>query len=193
MLTSVIMAYGEWKLGFNDPTTAGWMATSIYIFTALLCLAYARCAEPVRGHRVFWWSLAVGLLVMGINKQLDLHVLLEDIGRELAKRHGLYFQRRNIQMSFVTALATASLIILVFIGWMNRGISLQRWLAFCGIVLLVAFIIARAASMHYVFKILKLKPPESWLLNILQWCGIICIGLAALAGIVNHLRKRTML
>jgi len=191
MLTFVITVYGRWKLGFNDPTIAGWMATAIYIFTALLCLAYARCAEPLRGHRVFWWSLAAGLLVMGINKQLDLHVLLEAVGRELAKRCGWYSQRRTIQTWLVTGLATASFVILVFIGWIVRGISLQRWLAFCGIVLLVAFIIARAASINHVFETLKLKLPQSWLLNVLQWCGIICIALSALTGIVNH-RKRNM-
>jgi len=191
MLTFVITLYGRWKLGFNDPTIAGWMATAIYIFTALLCLAYARCAEPSRVHRVFWWSLAAGLLVMGINKQLDLHVLLEAVGKELAKTHGWYTQRRRIQLWFVTGTATAGLIIMVFIGWIVRGISRQRCLAFCGIVLLMAFIIARAASMHHVFEILKLKLPGLWLLNVLQWGGIICIGLSALTGIINH-RKRTM-
>lgn len=191
MLIFVISVYGRWKLGVNDPAIGGWVATAIYLVTALLCWTYARCEEPLKGHRVFWWSLAAGLLVMGINKQLDLHVLLEAIGRELAKKYGWYSQRRTIEMWFVMGLAMAGVTLLGIIGWIVRGLSRQRWLAFYGIVLLTAFIIVRAASIHHVFEMLKLKLPESWLLGILQWSGIICIGLSAFVGIINH-RKRSI-
>jgi hypothetical protein len=184
-----MIVYGRWKLGFNDPAIAGWITTAVYIVTAFLCLTYARCAETSRGHRVFWMGLALGLFVRGINKQLDLHVLLESVGRGISKRYGWYLQRRTIQMWFVTGLAAVGLIFLIIIGLKTYGVSHLRLLAFCGIVLLAAFIIARAASMHHVFEMLKMKLPESWLFGILQWSGIICIGLSASIGIVNH-RKR---
>jgi hypothetical protein len=185
-LTFLIIVYGRWKLGFNDPTITGWITTTVYILIALLCLAYARCEEPLRGHRVFWWSLAVGLFVIGLNKQLDLHVLLETVCRVIVKRCGWYPQHRIIQLCLVASLATASLTLLIAIGLTACGISRLRWLAFCGILLLVAFIVMQAASMYHAFEMLKLKLPPPWLLGIIQDCGITCIGLSALSGIINH-------
>lgn len=189
MLVLGVTAYGRWKLGVGDPTITGWLTAAAFIGTAFLCCAYALCQEPLRGHRVFWWTLAVALFVLGINKQLDLHVLLEAVGRETAKQHGWYSQRRSIQMCFVMGLTTIGLASAACIAWALRGLWRQRWLPFCGIVLLVAFIIARAASIHHVFEILKLRLPEFWLLSILQAGAIACIALSAALGIVNC-RKR---
>jgi hypothetical protein len=83
MLVLGVTVYGRWKLGIGDPTITGWLTAAGFIATALLYCAYALCQEPLRGHRVFWFSLAVALFVLGINKQLDLHVLLEAVGRSV--------------------------------------------------------------------------------------------------------------
>ncbi|MHC4462713.1 MAG: hypothetical protein ACYS6W_07715 [Planctomycetota bacterium] len=190
MLTLGITVYGRWKLGVGDPTIVGWLITVAFIATAVLCWVYARCPESLEGHRVFWGSLAVALLVLGINKQLDLHVLLEAICREVAKTHGWYSQRRTIQMLFVMGLATVSLAFVTFTGWAMRHIWRRRWLAFCGIILLVAFIIVRAASINHVFEMLKLEPAGIWLCSILELGGITCIGVSAVVGIVNHRKRR---
>lgn len=189
ILTLGVTVYGRWRLAIDDSTVTGWLMTGAFIATVLLCCLYARCAESHRGHRVFWWSLAVGLLVLGINKQLDLHVLIEAVAIELAKRHGWYSQRRAIQMWFVTGLATISLALAVFTGWAMRGVWRQRWLPFCGIVIMLAFILARAASINHVCEILNLEPPAPWLLGVFQAAGIACIGVSALAGIINCRRQ----
>jgi len=180
-----IAVYGRWKLGIGDPTVTGWLTTAVFIATALLCCVYARCPEPLKGHRVFWWSLGVGLLVLGINKQLDLHVLLEAVGKEVARRTGWYSYRRIIQMWFMVGLATVSSAFIAFIAWAVHGVWRQRWLAFCGIVLLVAFIVVRAGSIHHVCEMLKLQPPGFWSLSALQGGGIACIAVSAVLGIAN--------
>ena len=190
ILTLGVTVYGRWRLAIDDSTVTGWLLAGAFIATALLCSLYARCAESHRGHRVFWWSLAVGLLVLGINKQLDLHVLIEAVAREVAKRHGWYSQRRAIQMWFVTGLATISLALAVFTGWAMRGVWRQRWLPFCGIVIMLAFILVRTASINHVCEMLNLEPPGSWLLSVFQGVGIACIGVSALAGIV-HCRRQS--
>ena len=184
-----IVVYGRWKLGIDDPTIVGWLTTAAFIATALLCCVYARCPEPLKGHRVFWWSLAVGLLLLGVNKQLDLHVLLEAVGREIAKRHGWYAQRRIIQMLFLAGLTTVSLVLAVFTAWALRGVWRQRRVAFCGIMFLAAFIVLRAGSIHHGWEMLKLKPPAFWLLNALQGGGILCIAVSATVGIVGYRRR----
>lgn len=189
MLVVGVTVYDRWKLGIGDPTITGWLTAAAFIATALLCCAYALCQEPLGGHRVFWFSLAVALFALGINKQLDLHVLLEAVGREIAKRHGWYSQRRSIQIFFVMGLATIGLASAAWIGWTLRRLWRQRWLPFCGIVLLVAFVTARAASIHHVFEIFNLDAPGSCLLSILQGGAIACIAVSAVVGIVNY-RKR---
>ncbi len=100
LLTFGITIYDRWKLGIGEPTIAEWLTTAAFITTAILCWGYARCPESFRKHRLFWGSLAVALLILGINKQLDLHTLLETVGREVAKTYGWYSQRRTIQIFF---------------------------------------------------------------------------------------------
>lgn len=181
---------GTWKLGIGDPTIRGWVTTAAFITAALLCLAYAYFPEPHRGHRMFWTTLGLALLVFGINKQLDFQWLLHEVAKDVSKKQGWYSQRRTVEMLFVFGLVMVSLLLLTFIWWAVHHAWQQRWLAFCGIVLLVAFIIVRAVRIHEVYEMLKLEPPGLWLRTMLECGGASCIGVAALLGIANY-RKKT--
>ena len=55
------------------------------------------------GSPVFWLTLALLLLFLGINKQLDLQTLLNDIGRRKARAEGWYGNRRYYQTMFIAA------------------------------------------------------------------------------------------
>ena len=54
---------------------------------------------------MLWFGLSILLLVLGINKQLDLQTLLTALGREIAQENGLYESRREIQLIFVILFA----------------------------------------------------------------------------------------
>ena len=48
-----------------------------------------------------WNALAVGLLLLGINKQLDLQTALTELGKILAARQGWYEHRQRVQIDFI--------------------------------------------------------------------------------------------
>jgi hypothetical protein len=190
-----VIVNGHWRPGIGDPTFMGWLTVAGYLIAAGLCGACAWRAERVspadqfRQHRVFWWGLAVFMLLMGINKQLDLQSWFTAVGKQLAQTQGWYSQRRTFQMWFTASIAISGLILLMWLGWIFRRLWRQHGLALFGIVFLVTFIIIRAASFHHVEEFLDWQPAGfrmNWVLEI----GVIaCIGTSALISILRRTRK----
>ena len=91
---------GDWHFGIGDPTPIGWFTVFAYLAATLACgrvwLADRRAVRRGSpGSPIFWMVLTVLLLLLGINKQLDLQTLLNDVGRRMAKAEGWYDVRRS--------------------------------------------------------------------------------------------------
>lgn len=194
MYLLAIIVKGHWRPGIGDPTVLGWVTTVAYLIAAGLCGAYALRARRMfptirfNRHCVFWWSLAVFMLLMGLNKQLDLQVLLLRVGKQLSKVQGWYAERRTVQKWFVMSAAFFGLIMMAWLGWTCRRVWRRYALAVFGIVLLAIFVLIRASSDHV--EILGWRPgrlPMYWILEI---GGIACIGASALKGL-RRCAKRT--
>lgn len=177
------MAGGILRIG--DPTFIGWLTVAAYMLAALLCAAFALRIDSIfspqqRGrHRLLWWSFAVSLLLLGINKQLDVQTALTRFGRGLAYTQGWYDTRRIVQVWFIAGVALLGLVLLIMLGWSVRRVLRQYWLTLCGFIFLVSFIVIRATSFHYVDKILSLQLAGFRLNWILELGGITCIALSA--------------
>ncbi len=186
-----IIVDGHWRLGIGDHNVIGWSTVAAYLIAAWLCGAYARRADRIspvvrfRWHRSFWWSLAAVMLLMGINKQLDLQNWLTAVGRQLARTQGWHDQRRTIQIWFVAGIASISLILLTWLGWAFRRDWRQHGLALFGIVSLVTFVMVRAASFHHVDEFLSWRPAGVKFRWMLEIGGIACVGTSALIGILR--------
>ena len=135
----------------GDPTFIGWFAVFAYFFTAVLCAYVAhrldRRMKTSQGRA--WWILALVLIALGTNKQLDLQGLLMELGRSFAGQHGLYEKRRVLQMIFLFLLAVLSLTTLFLWFWMNRAHWREHGFMLVGSVFLVTFVLVRAASFHH--------------------------------------------
>ena len=82
----------------GDGVALVWIATAAYLAAALLCLRAAfRARSGARPERLLWLAAGAVLLVLGINKQLDLQVALIEFWRETALAHGWYGARRTVQ------------------------------------------------------------------------------------------------
>ncbi len=170
---------GRWRPGIGDPTAIGWITVLAYVAAAILCaMCYAREPEYNR-HKRFWLFVTVLMVLLGINKQLDLQTWFTQTGRDMAFSEGWYGNRRVVQASFISALAIFGFVTQV---WLYRSLrdlgSEVRWAA-VGLIFLMVFVVVRAASFHHV-DILLFADIGGFRLNwILELTGISCIAAAA--------------
>ena len=144
-----------WRPGIGDPTFTGWLTVVFYLLAAGSSYATARLVSgtppgPYGREIVVWHALAVLFLLLGINKQLDLQSALTEIGRLLAHHQGWYDRRDVVQLAFVGGVALVSA--LAGLGGMVllRGVSLPTWIALLGAMIVLIFVVIRAASFHHV-------------------------------------------
>jgi hypothetical protein len=101
-------------------------------------------------ERRWWLALSAILLVLGINKQLDLQSLLTEVGRAAAKTEGWYGQRRQVQFAFVGIIAIACIGVMSSLFWSMRRRAPSLKLALFGLTATSSFVVVRAASFHHV-------------------------------------------
>jgi len=175
----------RWRPQIGDPSFMGWFTVAAYAAAAVLCfiaahrgLVAADAGETRRSRRI-WWSVAVLMAFLCINKQLDLQSLFTDVGRVLANREGWYGQRRTVQLWFVIAVAAAGILTFVIAARKIKSVLREGILLLLGLSWLLIFIIVRAASFHHVGVLLGselLGIRVNW---ILELSGIALIALSA--------------
>lgn len=175
------MPGGNWHLQFGDPDWFGWVVTAGYLAAALLCWRAGRVEASSLRHRdrLVWPLLAVALLALAINKQLDLQTLVTDMGRAWAREGGWYKQRRTFQREFIIALGIAAVAGVVGLRLMFRRSHRMIRVALTGFTLLVAFIVLRAASFHHFDVVLRAPVLGVKLRHLLEVAGIGLVGWAA--------------
>lgn len=152
--------------------------------------AMAFLGTPRRSNaRKVWIAITTGMVLLAINKQLDLQSLVTDIFRTFSKMYGWYDQRRGVQAIFIVMIVACSAIgatILVI----NVRQSFDRYgLLLAGAFLLIAFVIIRAASFHHIDQILKVQIERVMLNWFLELSGIGLIVIASCNEII-HTRKK---
>lgn len=144
----------RWRPGLGDPTVAGWLTVAAYALAAVLawgaCLRTRRLVDLPRGSREIWAAVAVLMLMLCLNKQLDLQSLLTDIGRVIARREGWYANRHAAQVHFIEAIVIGAGLAALALGLLFRRFWTANPLLGVGLVLLVTFVAVRAISFHRV-------------------------------------------
>lgn len=186
----------QWQPHIGDPTLFGWLTVLAYLLAAVACAICAWRAEEIFGeehvwqHRLIWAAMALGLLFLGVNKQLDLQSWFTAVIKKNAWEYGLYDLGRRAQVFFILGMALVSFVIFVGIAWTFRHVWRQYWLLLLGLVFIARFVITRAAGFYGVslprlsqftggFRI-------TWMLEI---AGALVIGLAAYLNI-RRAKKR---
>ena len=175
---------GRWQPAIGDPTLMGWVTVVAYGAAALLAFKSASAlrrdsarSSSEGGLSRFWAMLALFLLLLGINKQLDLQTLFTQLARDLALAQGWYEERRRYQLTFIGAVVVAGVLGTIGLAFALRRIAARIWLALVGIGFLVSFVLVRAASFHHVDLLLRAGPVRlNW---VFELTGIGLIALAA--------------
>ncbi|TWI34522.1 hypothetical protein [Paracoccus sulfuroxidans] len=139
----------DWTPQIGDPEITGWLTVVSYLICFVLaCLVVAR--RPAKAAYGLWVVLAVLMLALAANKQLDLQTALTATGRCLAHAQGWYDNRQTVQVVFILGLLLA-----VSVALVTTLIALRRklrWngLALVGLGVLSAFVMVRAVGFHHV-------------------------------------------
>jgi hypothetical protein len=146
---------GRWHLGIGDPSVWGWFTVGVYLL-AVGCCYYQATAHKLPEQKLsdqsrkFWWLLGVFLLLLAINKQLDLQTWFTQTLKDMAISHGWYEQRRALQVAFVVGIGLTMLVCLLTLRITLVSLWRQYKLVWTGLFLLCTFILLRAASFHHI-------------------------------------------
>jgi hypothetical protein len=117
------------------------------------------------------------MLLMGFNKQLDLQLLVLQVGRQLSREQGWYAERDAVRKAIVLGFGFTGLVLAGWLGWTCRRVWQRYILAISGMALLVLFVLFRASGERLV--ILGYRPGKFSMYKVLEIGGILCVGISA--------------
>jgi hypothetical protein len=177
---------GRWSPGIGDPTLGGWLTVALYFVGAYACFRAVRGVAAGRERRV-WQVLTLGLLALGVNKQLDLQSAVTEVGRLLADSGGWYERRHEVQRYFIMAFGLLGFLASLVSLKLAREMPFATRVAVIGAITLVLFVVVRAASFHHFDLLIRAELYGLRMNWIFEIGGIVIVALAARA----RLSKRT--
>ncbi len=176
---------GGWRPTIGDPSFMGWFTVGSYFACAILYFIIAHASRKLdRGSFFLWCMITLLMVMLGINKQLDLQTLLTEMGRQVAKAQGWMDQRRIVQFWFIVVLGilimTAFLLFIVIM----RNLFRQHMLVFIGLFFLLSFIMIRATSFHHFDEMLGFNVYSVRMNWLLELTGIYSIVVAGVKEII---------
>ena len=183
MKTTLTCAFAQWSPGLGDNNLMGWLTVVVYLLAGLAAGRVARrltAVDPVTRRERRFWVIAAGLLLLlAINKQLDLQSLLTMVARCHAQLSGWYDVRRGVQEAFIYLVAAGAVVTMGLMTLLLRGILGRVWLAQVGLGFVCAFVVIRAASFHHVDVLLGSTAAGMKLNWLLELPGPILVALVA--------------
>jgi hypothetical protein len=171
---------GRWSPGIGDPTLGGWFTVVLYFVGTYACFRASRGVAAGDERRV-WQVLSLGLLALGVNKQLDLQSAVTEIGRLLAESGGWYENRHEVQRLFIAVVGLLGIAGSVVSLALSRKMPLPTRVAVVGAISLVLFVVVRAASFHHFDLFIRAELFGLRMNWIFEIGGITIVALAARA------------
>jgi hypothetical protein len=179
----------EWLSRSGDTTFWSWVITFLYAITMGFAVYYVvKIKGKESGDKRFLWiCISLFLIGMGINKQLDLQIVLTMAGSFIAEHQGWYEQRRLIQkiftIGFLIGISAAGGVILFRI----RRIIRQSIVELAGVAILVFFAVIRAGSINHLNKAIVFEQEKVSHIHGLEFLGLAVI----LFAVLFHLKKNS--
>jgi hypothetical protein len=150
----VSCAAEAWAPGFGDRDLYGYVMTVVHLVAAGLAVTVAvkgpfQSRSP-RAERWLWGIGATVLVVLAINKQLDLQSMLVTAARCVARGQGWYEARREYQTEIILGLVIAAAIIVPTLILLLRKAVFGNLAFVLSMSALVAFVLLRAISFHHL-------------------------------------------
>jgi hypothetical protein len=169
----------SWNPGWGDADFVGVGLTFLYATAALMTCYTALQVWTYgsqRSSRWLWLLAALYLILLALNKQLDLQTFLTQTGRCVARAEGWYAQRRGLQeeeaFAIIGVMGLAGLILTVMA---RRGNGLM----IAGLACLTTFVALRILSFHHIDTLLKTPLFGLGLARIIELSSLLLINYAA--------------
>lgn len=173
-----------WRPGIGDPSLMGWVTVAAYFFAAWFCAkaAWSEASSRSWRHAIRFWLILSGVLVLlGINKQLDLQTWFTLLGKRVAQSQGWYEHRRIVQAVFIIAIGWGAMLGLRWAWRLVGDRAAELWLPLTGLGVLLCFVVIRAASFHHVDQLLHVRLAGMKLNWVFELAGIAMVALGARA------------
>lgn len=167
----------DWSPGIGDPGPGGWLTVLAYLVCCALALRVWLRGGPGGG---FWGLIALFLLFLAVNKQLDLQSALTAAGRCLAKAQGWYANRRMVQAEFILGLLVLVVVCLLAGLWWQRRHLRRNGLALVGLAILAGFVMIRAVGFHHFDRLIGIRELGIPMNYLLENAGLLLIAVNAL-------------
>lgn len=169
----------DWQPRIGDPEVTGWLTVLVYLLAFALS-ALAAWRGRGRAGNAFWTGTAALLLLLALNKQLDLQTALTAFGRCISHAQGWWEYRRPVQLGFILALLAGMVWAMRRVmAQMNRRLLHQNRLALTGLGVLCAFVLMRAVGFHLVDSLIGIRIVGIPLNFVLENIGLILIAINA--------------
>lgn len=148
-----------WRPGLGDPSIGGLGLTALYVVASLLMLwTIYRPTAWDTGERLLWGAATVLIVLMTINKQLDLQHYVNLVGRCWARQEGLADLRETFQRVFGLAVLALGLGATVWLGRATRPALRRNRPLIWGLGLLGLFLVVEVARFQHL-----LGAPGEWI------------------------------
>lgn len=146
----------------RNPFWIASMTTGLFGGMALFCVVYGWQSSqraPVQREILqrFYYSQALLLIGLGLDRQMGLLNWLTSYSRLIAMRDGWYYTRRAFQLELILGCTIAGLLFLGITCWWFRTILHTHWLPLVGAVGLLTYVAIRAVSLHDVDALLATR------------------------------------
>ncbi len=170
----------EWTPEIGDPELTGWLTVLSYLICLVLAVIVSSRLRGQKG-RGLWMLIAVLMLFLAINKQLDLQTALTATGRCLSHLQGWYEDRATVQKLFIGAMIFVTSSVIALMLARMRGKVRQNALAFLGLFILMTFVMVRAVGFHHMDSLIRAEIASVSMNFIFENLGLLMIALNALA------------
>jgi hypothetical protein len=143
-----------WHPEIGDPTFMGWFTVVAYLLAGVASARIAAHGDFSVSKRArqktLWVFLALAMLLLAVNKQLDFQSFLTSAGRCMSQIQGWYDDRRSVQKAFIYLVMTSSALVALFTIFEMRGSRPSTRSAVAGLIFLLSYVSIRAAGFHHV-------------------------------------------